>query len=76
MAAMAGRIARVRGELQAALEKRCPDRDFSYITAQIGMFSYTGMTPQQVSYIERLCTMRLILRALQVLNYRHKACSL
>eukprot|EP00775_Hariotina_reticulata_P002563 gene2563-2865_t len=48
MAGMAGRIAKVRSELQAALEKRCPERDFSFITAQIGMFSYTGMTPQQV----------------------------
>jgi aspartate aminotransferase len=48
MAAMAGRIARVRGELQAALEQRCQDKDWSFITQQIGMFSYTGMTPQQV----------------------------
>lgn len=48
MALMAGRIAGVRGELQAALEKRCPDKDWSFITQQIGMFSFTGMTPQQV----------------------------
>jgi aspartate/tyrosine/aromatic aminotransferase len=48
MASMAGRIAGVRGELQAALEKRCPDKDWSFITQQIGMFSFTGMTPQQV----------------------------
>ncbi|WIA08502.1 hypothetical protein OEZ85_007936 [Tetradesmus obliquus] len=48
MAGMAGRIAKVRGELQAALESRCPDRDWSFITKQIGMFSFTGMTPQQV----------------------------
>lgn len=48
MALMAGRIAGVRSELQAALEKRCPDKDWSFITQQIGMFSFTGMTPQQV----------------------------
>ncbi len=48
MAGMAGRIARVRGELQAALEARCPDKDWSFITSQIGMFSFTGMTPNQV----------------------------
>ncbi len=48
MALMAGRIAGVRAELQAALEKRCPDKDWSFITQQIGMFSFTGMTPQQV----------------------------
>jgi aspartate aminotransferase len=50
MALMAGRIAGVRSELQAALEKRCPDKDWSFITQQIGMFSFTGMTPQQVRY--------------------------
>jgi aspartate/tyrosine/aromatic aminotransferase len=48
MAGMAGRIAGVRGELQAALESRCPDKDWSFVTKQIGMFSFTGMTPQQV----------------------------
>ena len=35
---MAGRIAKVRGELQSALEKRMPDKDWSFITKQIGMF--------------------------------------
>ncbi|KAF8072598.1 Aspartate aminotransferase P2 [Scenedesmus sp. PABB004] len=48
MAAMAGRIAGVRGELQAALTERCPERDWSFVTRQIGMFSFTGMTPAQV----------------------------
>jgi aspartate/tyrosine/aromatic aminotransferase len=50
MAGMAGRIAGVRGELQAALESRCPDKDWSFITKQIGMFSFTGMNPQQVRH--------------------------
>ncbi|KAI8473711.1 MAG: aspartate aminotransferase [Monoraphidium minutum] len=48
MAGMAGRIAQVRGELRAALEKRMADKDWSFVTKQIGMFSYTGMSPQQV----------------------------
>jgi aspartate aminotransferase len=57
MAGMAGRIARVRGELQSALESRCPDRDWSFITKQIGMFSFTGMTPQQVcDLLKCICT--------------------
>lgn len=49
MAAMAGRIAQVRAELRSALEERHPGKDWSFITQQIGMFSFTGMTPQQVS---------------------------
>jgi len=48
MAGMAGRIARVRGELRAALEARQPARDWSFVTKQQGMFSFTGMTPAQV----------------------------
>lgn len=48
MAGMAGRIASVRSELQAALEKRCPEKAWSFVTQQIGMFSFTGMTPAQV----------------------------
>ena len=38
----------VRKELRTALEKRMPDRSWSFITAQIGMFSFTGMSPAQV----------------------------
>jgi aspartate aminotransferase len=48
MREMAGRIARVRGELRQALEKRQPNRDWSFVTKQQGMFSFTGMTPAQV----------------------------
>jgi aspartate aminotransferase, chloroplastic len=48
MRLMAGRIARVRQELRDALEKRQPARDWSFITKQAGMFSFTGMTPAQV----------------------------
>lgn len=45
---MAGRIDSVRKQLRASLEQRMPDRGWSFVTAQIGMFSYTGMSPQQV----------------------------
>lgn len=48
MFGMAGRIERVRGELQRALEAKYPDKDWSFITKQIGMFSFTGLTPTQV----------------------------
>jgi aspartate aminotransferase len=48
MRGMAGRIARVRKELQVALEQRDPKRDWSFVTRQQGMFSFTGMTPAQV----------------------------
>jgi aspartate aminotransferase len=51
---MAGRISKVRGELRAALEKRMADKDWSFVTKQIGMFSYTGMSPQQVGFREAL----------------------
>ena len=44
---VSARINKVRVELADALEKRnCGD--WSHITRQIGMFSYTGMTPTQV----------------------------
>eukprot|EP00199_Chlamydomonas_sp_CCMP681_P000501 CAMPEP_0119108176 /NCGR_PEP_ID=MMETSP1180-20130426/13508_1 /TAXON_ID=3052 ORGANISM="Chlamydomonas cf sp, Strain CCMP681" /NCGR_SAMPLE_ID=MMETSP1180 /ASSEMBLY_ACC=CAM_ASM_000741 /LENGTH=431 /DNA_ID=CAMNT_0007093765 /DNA_START=35 /DNA_END=1330 /DNA_ORIENTATION=+ len=48
MRGMAGRIARVRGELRAALEQKNPKKDWSFITKQIGMFSFTGLSPKQV----------------------------
>lgn len=48
MGAMAGRITRVRDTLRAALEGLRPDKDWSFVTSQIGMFSFTGLTPAQV----------------------------
>ncbi|GAX73929.1 hypothetical protein CEUSTIGMA_g1379.t1 [Chlamydomonas eustigma] len=48
MAGMAGRINRVRGELRAALESKYPGKDWSFVTSQIGMFSFTGLSPAQV----------------------------
>ena len=48
MAGMAGRIARVRGELRKSLESKMPAKDWSFVTSQIGMFSFTGLSPVQV----------------------------
>lgn len=39
----------VRQVLRDHLEKINPDKDWSFITSQIGMFSFTGLTPPQVS---------------------------
>ena len=41
----------MRKELRAALEKRMPARSWAFITAQIGMFSFTGMSPAQVGFV-------------------------
>jgi len=38
----------VRQVLRDNLEKINPDKDWSFITSQIGMFSFTGLTPPQV----------------------------
>jgi len=45
---MRSRIKTMRERLQAGLNARLPGRDFGYITAQRGMFSYTGLSPEQV----------------------------
>ncbi|KYB27212.1 aspartate aminotransferase, cytoplasmic isoform X1 [Tribolium castaneum] len=44
---MATRIIEMRKALRAALEKLNTPGDWSHITAQIGMFSYTGLTEKQ-----------------------------
>lgn len=38
----------VRKVLHDELVKLNPDKDWSFVTSQIGMFSFTGMTPKQV----------------------------
>ncbi len=45
--AMAGRMREMRAALRAALEKHAPGRDWTHVTAQIGMFCYTGLGPAQ-----------------------------
>ena len=48
MVGMSGRIARMRTELRKSLESKLPSKDWSFVTRQIGMFSFTGLAPQQV----------------------------
>jgi len=49
MATMAGRIKAVRTRLAAELAAAAPGRDWGFVTRQIGMFSFTGLTPAQVA---------------------------
>ncbi|GAA0309612.1 aromatic amino acid transaminase [Psychrobacter aestuarii] len=46
--AMRDRIKAMRSKLQAVLEEKVPNQNFDYLTRQNGMFSFTGLTPEQV----------------------------
>ncbi|WP_296405899.1 amino acid aminotransferase [Psychrobacter sp.] len=50
---MRDRIKAMRLKLKSVLEANVPGRNFDYLTSQNGMFSFTGLTPEQV---ERLKT--------------------
>lgn len=50
---MADRIINMRTKLKENLAKEGSVRDWSHITDQIGMFCFTGMTPQQVEKITK-----------------------
>ncbi len=45
------RIAKMRQELRQKLEERQVTVDLSFVTDQVGMFSYTGFTPEQVQMV-------------------------
>jgi aspartate aminotransferase len=45
---MRQRITGLRHELVRQLRAHCPERDFSFIATQRGMFSFFGITPEQV----------------------------
>lgn len=45
---MRARIQKMRIVLQDVISAKVPGRDFSYFTTQQGMFSYTGLSEQQV----------------------------
>ena len=49
LAAMRDRIKLMRAELVERLHARMPSRDFRFMLTQRGMFSYSGLTPVQVS---------------------------
>ena len=48
LGAMRERIQAMRKVLHATLTAKMPRRDFGYFLSQRGMFSYTGLGPQQV----------------------------
>lgn len=47
--AMRLRIASMRHQLYEALQARCPSANFDYLQVQSGMFSFTGLTRDQVA---------------------------
>ncbi|AUZ05604.1 class 1/2 aminotransferase [Vitreoscilla sp. C1] len=49
VAQMRVRIKEMRQRLFEVLSAKVPGRDFSYITAQRGMFSFSGLSPEQVA---------------------------
>lgn len=48
MEKMAGRIMNVRKVLYDHLNKLMPEKDWTFVTNQIGMFSFTGLSETQV----------------------------
>lgn len=52
LAEMRTRIHRMRSELVKNLDSLSSDRDFSFITAQKGMFSYSGLSKNEVKYLK------------------------
>ena len=49
---MRERIIKMREMLKAKLSHALPNRDFGYLTTQQGMFSYTGLTANQVDTLK------------------------
>ena len=45
---MRDRIKAMRKQLVEQIHKRAPDSDFSFVLKQLGMFSYSGLTKEQV----------------------------
>ena len=50
---MRDRIRLMRQKLQDILSQKLPERDFSYFTKQRGMFSFTGLTAEQVERLQK-----------------------
>lgn len=49
---MRDRIRAMRQKLRDVLEQKVPNKDFSYLTTQKGMFSFTGLNPEQVARLQ------------------------
>ncbi|KAJ5093090.1 hypothetical protein N7456_008951, partial [Penicillium angulare] len=45
---MSGRLTAMRQEIQSQLEARGTPGDWGFLSTQIGMFSYTGLSPRQI----------------------------
>ena len=50
---MAGRIIQMRAQLRDTLEKLGTPGTWNHITDQIGMFSFTGLTPEMCGYMTK-----------------------
>jgi aspartate/tyrosine/aromatic aminotransferase len=50
---MADRIITMRALLKKELENLGSKHDWSHITSQIGMFAYTGLTPEQMNKLAK-----------------------
>jgi aromatic-amino-acid transaminase len=48
LAGMRVRIKEMRGEFVRKLKEKAPQRDFEFVRQQVGMFSYSGLTKDQV----------------------------
>ena len=71
---MADRIITMRALLKKELENLGSKHDWSHITSQIGMFAYTGLTPEQMDKLakevrdrSRLCKARVLLTCFSTL---------
>ena len=53
LGAMRDRIKRMRLELVSKIKERAPRADFSFILTQRGMFSYSGLTKEQVQRLRK-----------------------
>jgi aromatic-amino-acid transaminase len=51
LAGMRVRIKEMREQLVAKLAEKAPGRDFGFVRQQVGMFSYSGLTKEQVGQL-------------------------
>lgn len=58
--AMRDRIKAMRLKLKSVLEAKVPERSFDYLTEQNGMFSFTGLTPEQVEALQSKYSIYLV----------------
>lgn len=76
---MRQRILEMRVTLRDLLEQAVPEQNFGYLTEQQGMFSYTGLSPEQVERLREKFTVylvksgRLCMAGLNHKNIKHVA---